>query len=291
MSWLDRSRAAVRHAAGTLLVAALFATACMLAASPSARAGERGRDHFAHGWGYHGGYHGYGRYVRAPGGYYHGYYGRPFYRYGYGYGYAYGPCCYVRYGYPYPFPYPYDYGYGHPYIYPGAPIYAAMPPVYPPPPPRYAAPRPRRFEVYFDFNRADLTPAGRQVVDAAVVAARAGGPSEIEITGNTDLAGTGAYNWELSKRRAQMVRRYMVSRGIDPSEIATRWLGKTRPAVATPNGVRAARNRRVEIVVSPDAPGPTSMRGDAGDYGETDQRADYSSRPVGPPTRLLPAED
>jgi outer membrane protein OmpA-like peptidoglycan-associated protein len=153
----------------------------------------------------------------------------------------------------------------------------------PPPQPEAAAPPPpRQFEVFFDFDRYDLTAEGTRVVDAAVAEAQQGGPAQIEITGNTDLAGTSAYNMVLSKRRAETVRRYMIARGIDAGEITVRWVGKSNPAVATADGVRDPRNRRVEIMITPEgseAPATVSMAGPSYD--------ENGSRPEGAPTDLM----
>jgi outer membrane protein OmpA-like peptidoglycan-associated protein len=237
-----------RRIAGAALVAALFAAGASLTMSSPAAAQNHhfgGRGGFGHGFGGHGYYGGRGRYG-------HGWYGRPGWGVGIGLGYGY-------YGWPY---YPAYYGYPYyyaPYPYP----YYAQAAVYAPPPRVAMAPHVRQFTVYFQFDRYELTASAREVVDAAIAAARAGGPARIEVVGNTDLAGTGRYNQVLSRRRADMVRNYMIAHGIDPGMIGIRALGKTDPAVRTADGVREPRNRRVEIVIHPlggNAPPATSMR-------------------------------
>jgi hypothetical protein len=160
-----------------------------------------------------------------------------------------------------------------------------------------AAPaQPRDFTVYFDFDKSNLTPEARQVVDSAIAAAKAGGPARIAITGNTDLSGTNPYNFVLSRRRAETVRNYMVARGIDAGEISIDARGKTEPAVRTADGIREPRNRRVEIVVTPEGgqrystPPATSMAPPP-PYGRPVAPANATMAPpptaVGQPTNLV----
>jgi outer membrane protein OmpA-like peptidoglycan-associated protein len=224
-----------RRAASVALIAGLFAGG--LVAMPSnASAQSLHRFHGPFGPGFR------GRVWFRPGfGWYRPYGVFPFYAY-YGVPYVYYPPVYPR------------------YVVPSAAY------VMPPPRPAMAVPaQPREFVVYFDFDKYNLTPEARRVVDDAVVAARAGGPARIEVTGNTDLAGTNPYNFVLSRRRAETVRNYMVARGIDAGEIRIDAHGKTEPAIRTADGVREPRNRRVEIVITPEgaqrqsAPPPTSM--------------------------------
>jgi outer membrane protein OmpA-like peptidoglycan-associated protein len=119
-----------------------------------------------------------------------------------------------------------------------------------PPPPAAAAPAQRQlFLVFFDFDRATITSAGKQVVDAAAQSFKGGGKARMELTGYTDLAGTQKYNLELSRRRAMAVRDQLVRDGVPRDQIGVAWKGKEDPRVPTPDGVREPQNRRVEIVM------------------------------------------
>ena len=127
----------------------------------------------------------------------------------------------------------------------------------PPPPPAMqpaaapvAAPppaQPHLFIVYFNFDKYDLTLDGSRVIQEAADYYRAHGNVSIKIDGYTDLAGTQAYNLELSRHRAQTVTQAMIKDGVPANVMATAWHGKQNPAVPTADGVREARNRRVEI--------------------------------------------
>ncbi len=130
------------------------------------------------------------------------------------------------------------------------PVAAPTPP--PPPTPVAAAepaPAPaheREFLVFFDFDRATLTSAGKRVVEQAATAAQDSG-TRVQLTGYTDLAGTQKYNIELSHRRAEVVRDELVRLGVASDIIGLAWRGKENPRVPTADGVREPQNRRVEI--------------------------------------------
>jgi OOP family OmpA-OmpF porin len=119
----------------------------------------------------------------------------------------------------------------------------------PPPAPVAAAPREQSLLVFFDFDRAQLTPEGEQVIQRVVDSYRRGGTPRLVATGHADRAGTEPYNMSLSERRAQAVREALVRAGIPSDEIGTTARGETQPLVPTPDGEREPQNRRVEIMI------------------------------------------
>lgn len=102
--------------------------------------------------------------------------------------------------------------------------------------------------VPFGFDSASLTPKGRSALDALGAALK--DPdlrgARFEIAGHTDATGTAAYNMELSKRRAEAARDYLISHaGIDPSRLTAVGFGATHLYdKAAPD---AAINRRVQV--------------------------------------------
>jgi OOP family OmpA-OmpF porin len=133
---------------------------------------------------------------------------------------------------------------------PPLPVAAPLPPPAPAPAPvPVPPPAPRLFLVYFDFDRAVLTPAGIDVVAQAAAAYRAGAAPQLDVTGYTDLAGPAAYNLKLSRRRADVVRARLVALGVPESAIVEAARGEADPRVPTADGVREPKNRRVEIVL------------------------------------------
>jgi outer membrane immunogenic protein len=127
-----------------------------------------------------------------------------------------------------------------------APIVPAMAPIPMPPAP---AVRQNAFIVFFDFDRYDLTPEARAVVEQAAKTFRDSGFARIELNGYTDLAGTQEYNLKLSQRRATTVAEYLAHLGVPRPALNVMWHGKEHPRVPTPDGMRDPHNRRVEIVM------------------------------------------
>jgi OmpA-OmpF porin, OOP family len=123
-----------------------------------------------------------------------------------------------------------------------APAPAPTPAPVPTPAPM-AAPGP--FTVYFDFDRANLTPQAQADLADVISAAQSYTAGTIDITGYTDLAGAEAYNQVLSERRANSVIEFLVGSGVDAARIVGRGLGEANPVVQTE--APEARNRRVEI--------------------------------------------
>ncbi len=134
-----------------------------------------------------------------------------------------------------------------------APIVAAPVVAAPPPPPeRKTVSLTLGADASFDTGKADLKPEGRAKLDD--VAAKLQQPGvqidSMTITGHTDSVGKPASNQRLSERRAEAVKSYLVSKGIDGSKIKTVGRGQTQPVAdnKTPQG--RAQNRRVELEVS-----------------------------------------
>jgi outer membrane receptor protein involved in Fe transport len=118
-------------------------------------------------------------------------------------------------------------------------------------PPPVVAPAPavaHSYQVFFDFNKSDLTPEAVKVVDEAAAHAAPAKVTRIDVTGHTDTVGSDAYNMRLSRRRAESVAAELEARGIPASEIAIFAKGKKDLLVPTKDGVREPQNRRVQIV-------------------------------------------
>lgn len=76
--------------------------------------------------------------------------------------------------------------------------------------------------------------------------------ARIEVSGHTDSSGDQAANFELSQRRANSVRRYLVERGVLEDRIVAQGFGATRPVATNATIQGQAQNRRIEFkVVSP----------------------------------------
>lgn len=110
------------------------------------------------------------------------------------------------------------------------------------------APVPQSFMVFFDFNKADLTPEAQRILASAAQEFKRGGFVKIVVTGHTDTVGSLKYNQKLSERRAAVVKAELAKQGVEVQEIKAVGAGKNGLLVPTADGVREAQNRRAELV-------------------------------------------
>jgi outer membrane protein OmpA-like peptidoglycan-associated protein len=107
-------------------------------------------------------------------------------------------------------------------------------------------------DVLFDTGRYTLKPGAREKLAkvSGIILSHPG--LKIEVEGHTDSVGGDDYNMKLSENRANGVRSFLASQGINPDKVTAKGFGKTMPVAD--NGTAAGRqmNRRVELVVSGD---------------------------------------
>jgi OOP family OmpA-OmpF porin len=141
-----------------------------------------------------------------------------------------------------------------------APAPAAAPPPPPPPAPAPApkpapAPVPKAEKVtfaadaFFDFDKAVLKPEGKAKLTDLVGKLKAITLEVVIAVGHTDATGPDAYNQGLSVRRAEAVKAYMVSQGIEANRVYTEGKGEKQPVADNKTREGRAKNRRVEIEV------------------------------------------
>jgi peptidoglycan-associated lipoprotein len=102
--------------------------------------------------------------------------------------------------------------------------------------------------IYFDFDRSELKPEAREVLNQKAEAMRQYPDIRIRIEGHCDERGTVEYNLALGERRAEAARAYLIDLGIDPDRMTTVSYGEERPAVPESNEAAWAQNRRDEFV-------------------------------------------
>lgn len=106
--------------------------------------------------------------------------------------------------------------------------------------------------VLFASAKSDLLPAAQlKLNDVANALTKEDPLSKIVIEGHTDSQGQPDYNQELSQRRAQVVRDYLVTRGIASDRVTAQGFGPSRSIAENTSAEGRANNRRVEIVVQP----------------------------------------
>ena len=101
--------------------------------------------------------------------------------------------------------------------------------------------------VRFDFDRSDIKPEYRDILNriAGILMTLKG--YTINVYGYTDDVGTQTYNLQLSQRRAEAVRDFLVQAGISPTIMSAKGFGKSDPRVPGDSEQARAANRRVEI--------------------------------------------
>ncbi|MGO9543802.1 MAG: peptidoglycan-associated lipoprotein Pal [Rhodomicrobium sp.] len=104
--------------------------------------------------------------------------------------------------------------------------------------------------VHFETDSPELTPEGRQIVNAQAVWLRQYSSYPIGIEGHADERGTREYNIALGARRAETVKNALVSQGIDSRRLRTVSFGKERPVAVCDNISCWSQNRRAVTVLS-----------------------------------------
>ena len=104
-------------------------------------------------------------------------------------------------------------------------------------------------EALFDFDKSVVKPEGKAALDE-LLAKLQGMNTEVMVTvGHTDSVGSDAYNQKLSMRRAEAVKAYIVSKGVDTARVYTEGKGESQPVADNKTAEGRAKNRRVEIEV------------------------------------------
>jgi OOP family OmpA-OmpF porin len=104
-------------------------------------------------------------------------------------------------------------------------------------------------DALFDFDKSVLKPEGKAKIDDLVSKLQNINLEVIIAVGHTDSVGTDAYNQKLSVRRAEAVKAYLVSKGIENNRVYTEGKGEKQPIADNKTAAGRAKNRRVEIEV------------------------------------------
>ena len=104
-------------------------------------------------------------------------------------------------------------------------------------------------DAFFDFDKATLKPEGKAKLDDLVGKIQGINLEVIIAVGHTDSVGNDTYNQKLSVGRAESVKAYLVSKGIEKNRVYTEGKGKSQPIADNRTAEGRAKNRRVEIEV------------------------------------------
>jgi OOP family OmpA-OmpF porin len=104
-------------------------------------------------------------------------------------------------------------------------------------------------DVLFDFDKSVVKPEGKSKLDDLSNKVRGINLEVVIAIGHADSIGSDAYNQKLSVRRAESVKAYLVSKGIEPNRVYTEGKGEKQPVADNKTREGRAKNRRVEIEV------------------------------------------
>jgi OOP family OmpA-OmpF porin len=145
-----------------------------------------------------------------------------------------------------------------------APAYVPPPAAEPAPPPPVATPMPApapkapeptsekvsfAAETLFDFDKAEFQQDGKAALDALLLKLQGMNTEVIVAVGYTDAVGADDYNQKLSLRRAEAVKAYLGSKGVESTRIYTEGKGETQPIADNRTAEGRAKNRRVTVEV------------------------------------------
>ncbi|MGD8303918.1 MAG: OmpA family protein, partial [Desulfobacterales bacterium] len=112
----------------------------------------------------------------------------------------------------------------------------------------------RKIIIYFKHNSNDLPDQAYDMLDRIASFMVSNPDASINISGYTDSSGTYSYNVSVSQFRANMVKGYLVGKGVDPLKIEARGLGPKNPIASNTTEKGREANRRVEIELNIDNP-------------------------------------
>jgi outer membrane protein OmpA-like peptidoglycan-associated protein len=101
--------------------------------------------------------------------------------------------------------------------------------------------------VNFDNNEAVLRLDAYPLLDEAVKGMKVWGDVNVEVAGHTDSVGTDEHNMDLSQRRAEAVRAYLIGKGISAERLVAKGYGESQPVADNDTEEGRFKNRRVEL--------------------------------------------
>ncbi len=101
--------------------------------------------------------------------------------------------------------------------------------------------------IYFDFNKSSMNPAEQIKINALIDRIGSKNLIHVDVEGYTDSVGTNRYNQKLSVLRAETVKKYLISIGVEGSNITARGFGENDPVELNDSPENRSKNRRSVI--------------------------------------------
>lgn len=105
------------------------------------------------------------------------------------------------------------------------------------------------YNITFDYNSWELNEDAKREIDRIYKLLKDNPTVIVEIAGHTDNRGSAAYNLELSRKRANAVKEYLLQKGMAPERFVTKGYGESRPIANNKTEEGRAKNRRFELIV------------------------------------------
>jgi len=109
-------------------------------------------------------------------------------------------------------------------------------------------------QIQFDFNKASIKSVSFPILDAVKDVMAANPKITLEVQGHTDNVGQAAYNLKLSQQRADAVKAYLASHGVESARLVSKGYGMNQPLVPNTTEGNRALNRRVQFIRTEQAP-------------------------------------
>jgi len=101
----------------------------------------------------------------------------------------------------------------------------------------------------FGAGSANLQPTAQNNLQNLAASLQQNTATNVIIIGHSDNTGTSRQNMDISMQRAQAVKTYLASKGVDAARISTLGKGETEPIADNSTEAGRAQNRRVEVVI------------------------------------------
>ena len=103
--------------------------------------------------------------------------------------------------------------------------------------------------VFFDFDQATISPSYYGLLEDLARVLKLNPTLKIRIIGSADAKGSNDYNYKLGLRRAEAVKKFLVSRGVNPAQLVVVSVGETLPLAGNDTEVGRAQNRHVRFEI------------------------------------------
>jgi OOP family OmpA-OmpF porin len=116
-------------------------------------------------------------------------------------------------------------------------------------------------DALFAFDKSDLKPEGKVLLDGLVSQLQGASYDTIHATGHTDRFGSSKYNQKLSQRRAETVKAYLLSKNVNASRIDADGKGETQPVTKASDCRGSVATTKIKACLQPDRRVDVEMRG------------------------------